>query len=260
MERILTVDAGPSQCAVLYALPGAEPAAWPRTVLTAGDELKKVKVFLEEGGLPAPERVVLTSSVENATPSHGQERMDYWRMILSQHDGRAEAALGIPSDGSVLESLCSEASSLFGTSEACDVSAASVLASLRYPALLNRCWSEGVTVIYAGRQHIRLFMVYQEKVWGLYEHHSDLPLEILKEHLKEMRFNWLPNEQVRVSGGHGCLCGELPAEAEGFRPTYIFGPQSHRLTEFGRIVSPCGDPDYERCFGMVEAVLRRKGC
>ncbi|MFR0875987.1 MAG: hypothetical protein ACLSHC_16440 [Bilophila wadsworthia] len=39
--------------------------------------------------------------------------------------------------------------------------------------------------------------------------------------LKEFGFGWLPDEQVRAKGGHGCaFLAPLPPEAEGFaRPS-----------------------------------------
>ena len=98
-----------------------------------------------------------------------------------------------------------------------------------------------------------------EKILGLYENHAGLSREDLLLDLKEFRLNWLPDEKVRAAGGHGCICGDFPAEAEGFRPTWILGPCREELKGAGRLASPCGDARFERCFGLLHGLARRKG-
>lgn len=114
---------------------------------------------------------------------------------------------------------------IFGNALGVDSGVAGVLAALGITPLQDRCWQEGVTIIWAGYSHIQVFLVYQGKIMGMYEQHTGLPQEVLLNDLSQLRLNWLPDEQVRSCGGHGCVCGDLPAEAEGFRPTWILGPR-----------------------------------
>ena len=152
----------------------------------------------------------------------------------------------------------SRAKEAFGPSLGTDSGMAAALAALSITPLRERSWSEGVTAIWAGHRHVQAFMIYQEKVLGLYEQHSDIAQEELLKDLDEMRLNWLPDEQVRARGGHGCVCGDFPAEAEGFRPTWILGPLREKMKGCGRLASVCGDDRFDRISGLLYGLILRK--
>ena len=255
MKPTLVIDAGTCNTAILFARPDQDIRQWARSVFPAGNPVLDAGLFLEQNGLPQPETTLICSMGEHPVPSaYDSARILRWQKELRHVSGRPEENLRQDLSEWEVQPLLEEVIQTFGNGFAADSAAAAVMAVLSIPSLRDRSWQEGVTVVYAGHSHVQVFMVYQDKVWGLYEHHADIPLPLFQEHLKEMRLNWLPDEQVKRSGGHGCICGELPAEAEGFRPTYVLGPARERFAACGRLVSSCGDARFDRCFGLLEAL------
>lgn len=258
MKTTLALDVGSRATALLLALPDFESSLWPRAVFSAERPLQAAVRFLEERQFPAPELTLLCSMGKHPSPSPADPlRMKRWKDKLHTPGLLPEHILHESLPGWEVEPLLEETTRTFGAVLAADSAAATFMAALTLRTVRDRCWQEGITLIYAGESHVQMFMVYKERVWGLYEHHACVPLEIFQRQLQEMRLNWLPTEEVQASGGHGCLCGELPAEAEGFRPTYIFGPCRERFAPCGRLVFPCKDDAFTRCVGLLEALKRR---
>ena len=129
-----------------------------------------------------------------------------------------------------------------------------MLGALYVPEVAQRSWRTGVTVVNVGNSHISAFLVYQEKIYGVYEHHTGmLSKEELIHDLKEFRRGWLTDEMVRDSGGHGCMYLELPDQAEGFFPAYLLGPKRSILDGQGVMIAPGGDMMLAGCFGLLKA-------
>ncbi len=259
MKPILVIDAGSRNTAILLALPNQKVKEWPSAVFPAENPIQNAHMFLKEGSLPFPATTLICSMGSHATGSAASSRrMQRWKDELQRSQRYPERMLQEHLPRCELESLLEETAQTFGPALAADSAVADVLAALGIPALQERCWQEGVAIIHAGHEHVHVFLVYRERLWGLYEHHADIPLPLFRDHLHALRLNWLPDEEVQGSGGHGCICGDLPAEAEGFHPTYIFGPESGHFAEFGRIIHPCADARFARCFGLLEALKRKE--
>ncbi|WP_446423810.1 DUF1786 family protein [Mailhella sp.] len=262
---ILVLDVDVDITSVLLALPAVDERDWPRTEFTASNEeavLAGASAFLEAQQRVKPELVLLCGMGFHREPERRAEgrtaRMDWWREELRRTEGKPERSLNDVLPGHQLQVLLELLKEGYGPVLAADSGMAAVLAALRLEALRERSWSEGVTVVYAGETHTQAFMLFRETVLGLYEHHADLPREALLSDLKEVRLNWLPDEQVRASGGHGCICGDFPPEAEGFRPTWAFGPKREILAGAARLAASCGDARFERCFGMLYGLELRR--
>ncbi|MEG2005708.1 MAG: DUF1786 family protein, partial [Bilophila sp.] len=76
--------------------------------------------------------------------------------------------------------------------------------------------------------------------------------------LKEFRFGWLPDEQVRAKGGHGCtFLAPLPPETEGFGPTFILGPRREMLRGNGQYIAPYGDMMLAGCHGLLRGLAMK---
>lgn len=252
----LLIDSGSRFTAAVLALPETPPALWPKAELNADNAVERVRNFLHEAALPAPELTLVCGMTPPAAEKRpGEdlraERIRRWKDTLHRTEGRPETFLRSELPGWEVAPLLAEAQRAFGAVLATDSGMAAVLAALSTPLLRERCWQEGVTVLWAGYRHVQAFMIYRERLLGLYEQHSDIPRNSLLNDLRDMRLNWLPDEQVRAAGGHGCICGDLPAEAEGFRPTWILGPRRDGLKGCGRLLSPCGDDRFDRCFGLL---------
>ena len=255
---ILVLDVDADLTRALLALPAVDEGDWPRIGFIASDEeavLAGARSFLDAQQAVKPELVLLCGMGFHREAERSAEgraaRMGWWREELRRTEGQPSRCLRDSLEGHEVQALLELLQGRLGPSLAADSGAAAVLAALRLEALRDRSWNEGVTVVYAGETHTQAFMLFRETILGLYEHHADLPREALLKDLKEVRLNWLPDEQVRASGGHGCICGDFPPEAEGFRPTWLLGPCRESLSGCGRLASPSGDACFDRCFGLL---------
>lgn len=261
----LLIDRGSRFTAAMMALPDADVSQW-LTFTFPPDEhpLVSIKKSLDEAKLPAPAQTLICdmhgacASAETNVSERRARRILRWKDALHRTEGRPELFLQEELEGWEAQALLLDARRTFGSALGTDSGLAALLAALSMDALRDRSWREGVTVIWAGYSHIQAFMIYQEKLLGLYEQHSGISKDALLKDLEQLRLNWLPDEQVRAAGGHGCLCGDFPAEAEGFRPTWILGPRRSALEGCGRLISPCGDDKFDRCFGLLFGNTLRK--
>lgn len=139
-----------------------------------------------------------------------------------------------------------------------DTGTAALLGALSMPEVRDRSEREGVTIVNLGNSHVLAFLLYQSKVYGIYEHHTSMhTAESLQKDLQEFRLGWLPDEEVREHGGHGCIFHEIPAEAEGFRPIYILGPRRNLLEGYGQFIAPYGDMMMAGSYGLLYAFLQK---
>lgn len=262
---VLVLDCGMDSAVLLLALPGREAEVWPCRVAPAATDSEAVeaaRVLLAENGVERPSLTLVCGMGhhnEEEKSSEGRAaRIARWREGLRSSGGSPEACLHEAMPGWEVSPLLDAVKSAFGPALAADSGTASVFSALAMESLRDRCWNEGVTVVFADETHTQAFVLFREKMLGLYENHSGLSRDALLADLREFRLNWLPDEQVRAAGGHGCICGDFPAEAEGFRPTWIFGPRREELKGAGRMASLCGDARFERCFGMLYGYARSK--
>ena len=262
---VLVVDVSAVSAFLVLAIPGEEEKNWLRREIAASSDevvLKAAQAMLSENGWEKPSLTLVCGMGRHDEAELSAEgraaRMGRWREELRISEGCPEKCLHAEMDGWEVAPLLSSMKAVWGKVLAADSGIAAVLAALSLPALRDRSWNEGVTVVFADDMHTQAFMVFREKILGLYENHAGLSRESLLADLKEVRLNWLPDEQVRAAGGHGCICGDFPAEAEGFRPTWILGTRREELAGAGRLASPCGDARFERCFGMLYGLERLK--
>lgn len=263
---VLVIDGGPHSASFLLALPEMDAESWPRRFVPAFSEegvVEAARSLLAEYGIERPALSLVCGmgrhSEEELSAEGRASRIARWRDELRQSGGAIESCLHEAMPEWEISPLLEAVKRAFGAALAADSGTAAVLAALGMEALRDRSWSEGVTVIFADDVHTQAFVLFREKLLGLYENHADLSRDALLVHLKEFRLNWLPDEQVRAAGGHGCICGDFPAEAEGFRPTWILGTRREELKGAGRLVSLCGDARFDRCFGMLCGLARRSG-
>ncbi len=258
---VLVIDAGESRAAFLLALPEMEAESWPRVQVDAANDaalLDAARAFLDAAEVREPSLTLVCGMGRHDDMARSLEgraaRIARWREELRASDGLAGEVLRETSAGWEIAPLLESVKAAFGPALGADSGVAAVWAALGIDSLRDRSWNEGVTVVYADETHTQAFVIFREKMLGLYENHAGLSKDILLNDLKELRLNWLPDEQVRAAGGHGCLCGDLPAEAEGFRPTWIFGTRRDDLSGAGRLASLCGDPVFDRCFGLLRVL------
>ena len=134
-----------------------------------------------------------------------------------------------------------------------DAFCASVLGVLADAAVWGRSFREGIAVSYIGHGLAQAALIFQGRLLAVAERNfscqEDAPGFL--EQLESFRLGWLPQEQMRALGGFSVVEPDLPAEAEGFRPMYITGPQAHWLHGHGIEVS-CEDT---ACRGLLHGCI-----
>lgn len=210
--------------------------------------------LLGAAGLPKPSLVVA------AAQDHGHHlegnrvgRFKLWQTLLAETGGDpARWIYDTPPDA------CTRLLALRRCTggPVADTAAAAVLGALATPEVARRSRRQGVTVVNVGNSHVAAFLVFRGRILGVYEHHTGLlDTDALLFDLKEFAFGWLPDEQVRAKGGHGCaFLAPLPPEAEGFAPTFVVGPRREMLQGHGQFIAPHGDMMIAGCHGLLHGL------
>ena len=189
----------------------------------------------------------------HADMGNREGRFRLWRELLARSEGEpARWLYAVP------PAACTRLASLsraIGGGPTADTGAAAVLGALSMPEVAERSDREGVLVVNVGNSHTLGFLVFRRRILGVYEHHTGLlSTEKLLKDLDEFRRGWLPDEQVRAAGGHGCIMLDPPAEAEGFRPAFILGPRRELLAGHGSFIAPHGDMMLAGCHGLLHGL------
>lgn len=118
----------------------------------------------------------------------------------------------------------------------------------------------GVTVVNVGNGHTLGALVMEERVWGIFEHHTVLVNpEKLRSCVEKLREGSLENEEVFQDGGHGAYVHpHRPRGRFGF--VAVTGPNRWIARELGYyMAAPYGNMMLAGCFGLVAAVQRYLG-
>lgn len=210
------------------------------------------KALLDLCGLPMPALVLAAAQDHgcHADVGNREGRFRLWEhLLLTSHGNPAQWLFTAP------PTAYTRLNTLHGRTggPVADTAAAAVLGALAVPEIARRSHRQGITVVNVGNSHTVAFLVYQERIFGVYEHHTALlSTESLLADLKDFRLGWLPDEVVRQRGGHGCIfLPPLPPEAEGFMPTFTLGPQRDILHGHAQFAAPYGDMMVAGCHGLL---------
>ena len=213
--------------------------------------------FLNKIGLQLPKNILISAQDHGIQEDVGNRigRFRLWKELLHKSDNPINWVFEtVPQPYTRLHALKESSDANFIS----DTGTAALLGALSMSEIQARSEREGVTIVNLGNSHVLAFLVYQSKVCAIYEHHTGMhDTESLLKDLKEFRFGWLPDEQVRETGGHGCIFNNIPEEAEGFRPTYILGPRRNMLEGHGQFIAPQGDMMLAGAFGLLYAMNAR---
>ena len=210
--------------------------------------------FLSLAGLAYPDQVIAAAQDHGVHIDEGNRvgRFKMWRELLLANDGDPYSLIYQTPTGALTRLATIQKAT--GGGAVADSAAAAVLGALYVPEVAQRSWRTGITVVNVGNSHTSAFLVYQERIISVYEHHTGmLTQETLLHDLKEFRRGWLTDEMVRDAGGHGCMFLDIPDEAEGFMPTYVLGPKRNMLEGQGMMIAPGGDMMLAGCFGLLKA-------
>lgn len=141
-----------------------------------------------------------------------------------------------------------------------DTGSAAVLGALqdtRARGMLSR----GLTVVNVGNFHTVAALVKDERVFGIYEHHTGLlSPELLADHLERFRLGALTNDEIFTAHGHGCTVHRDVTGASDFGEVVVTGPRRRLARGLGyHQAVPFGDVMLSGCFGLVAGFLMTRG-
>lgn len=261
---------------------GLKVAAHPEAALALSDNLDKVRskgiqisssppdgyvpvclsdfdpgfwqTFLAQVNLSYPELILAAVQDHGYHPeeSNRKGRFKIWQHLLQESEGRVKDFLFTkpPKSLTRLQTLQNKT----GGCPVADTGAAAALGALFVPEVEKRSQREGICVVNVGNSHTIAFLIYQAKIWGIYEHHTGLlSPEKLWNDLYFFRQGKLSNEEVFEDQGHGCYTRQFPSSAGEFSPTYLLGPRRSKLQGFDvEFLAPGGDMMLVGCFGLLK--------
>jgi uncharacterized protein (DUF1786 family) len=202
--------------------------------------------------------VELPASVAVAVQDHGFSphqsnrvvRFRYWQQFLDQGGALREwVGLDPPpfmTRMSAQKISCQQALVL-------DTGIAAILGALQDER--GREWQKaGLTVVNAGNFHTVAALVCDERVLGIYEHHTDLlNPQKLEAHLQAFRIGRLEHVTVFADNGHGCAYAANSQPASGdFSRVLMTGPKRRLLSwPDCHQAAPYGDMMLTGCFGLL---------
>lgn len=138
-----------------------------------------------------------------------------------------------------------------------DTGAAAILGALQDPFAAAH-QADGIVVVNVGNQHTIAFLVREETVYGVFEHHTAiLNSERLRDFIARFRVAALSNEEVFADNGHGCYVRGDYARDRPFAHTVVTGPNRHMAAGLGwHTAAPHGDMMMTGPFGLVAAARR----
>ncbi len=261
-QPILCLALGKAIHNALLFSPGESPRTAPRFVLPAAPPNRLFwQDLCRAAGLPSPGLLAAAAQddgfvdVPGANPGQVSGFTARWSALAHRH-----AQEGIPPEALVYAAAPAALPRLAALQAAtggpvAEHGAALLLGLLALPEIAERSYRQGVLLIAADSNRLTASLVFQERILGVYERSSSrLDPSRLARDVEEFRLGWLPDEQVRQTGGHGCFILELPPEAEGFKPIYITGPQRYALHGMGNIAAPYDDCNQTACFGLLHGL------
>jgi uncharacterized protein (DUF1786 family) len=117
---------------------------------------------------------------------------------------------------------------------------------------------KGLVIVNVGNQHTIGVLLKDERVWGLFEHHTVLlTTEKLAAYVRALRQGTLSNDEVYDEHGHGAMIhADYPPDSF-FGLVAVTGPNRHMAEGLGYYMAvPHGDMMLSGAFGLVAAARR----
>ncbi|XPV75983.1 MAG: DUF1786 domain-containing protein [Desulfovibrio sp.] len=216
--------------------------------------------FLGAAGLPEPDGYAIAAQDHGHHPdvSNRQGRFRLWEKLLHEADGNPQSLLysEAPAELTRLQAISEQTGGAWVT----DTGSAAVLGLLFMPEVREQSHKEGICLINIGNSHTVAFLIYKEKIYGVYEQHSgNMTAEDLMADIEQFRRGSLSFDEVYSAWGHGCLTLELPKEATEFSSIMVLGPRRDLLTDSCvSFPAPGGDMMLAGCFGLLHGLALQK--
>lgn len=205
--------------------------------------------ILKISGLPLPHMVLAAVQDHgNFISGNRQGRIKSWQELLLADTKPEQWMYAIAPEGLTRLKALQEQTG----GPVADTAVCAILGCLSDLDIMERNYKEGITIINAGNTHTLAALIYQGKVIGIYEHHTNKhEISLLLEDLKQFRSHWLSEEAVHESGGNGLAFGKSDEKAGDFSPTFILGPCRMLFKGQGKLVAPHGNMLHTGCFGLL---------
>ncbi|MFP4213329.1 MAG: DUF1786 domain-containing protein [Desulfohalobiaceae bacterium] len=218
--------------------------------------------FLTLAGLNYPDLILAAAQDHGFHPdsSNRRGRFRLWKDLLESTQGRMQDLLfdSVPEPMTRLQEIQSAAGNCLVT----DTGSAAVLGALFVPEVRELSRSKGVCVLNLGNSHAIAFLIYQDQVLAVYEHHTGMlePKGLLQD-MEKFTQGRLSEEEVFQAGGHGCYTRpELYSLQADFQAMFVLGPRRDMLRDQPvRFPAPGGDMMLAGCYGLLEGYKHKSG-
>ncbi len=227
-----------------------------RVVETKDVDLKSLKQALELFYVELPREVAVAVQDHGEAPigeSNRHFRFEHWRKFIREGGKIAELAYETPPK--YLTRMKAVQKTVPGAL-VMDTCSAAVWGSFG-DEVIKKEQKKGVVVVNIGNQHTFAAQVIEDRICGLFEHHTKMvDSEKLSILLDKFCRRELTNEEIFQDGGHGCyIASDAPS---GFDFVGVTGPRRHLAEGLGfHMVNPHGNMMMTGCFGLIEAVKSR---
>ncbi|MGI6037311.1 MAG: DUF1786 domain-containing protein [Limnochordia bacterium] len=131
-----------------------------------------------------------------------------------------------------------------------DTSGAAIWGALCDPLVRQAMVTTGCTIVNIGNGHTMGALVWNYRIWGLFEHHTGLLTpQKLKEYVQQLQRGTISNEEVYASGGHGAFIHRERPDLS-FEYIAVTGPQRHLGADY-YFANPYGNMMLADCFGLI---------
>lgn len=137
---------------------------------------------------------------------------------------------------------------------------AALCGSLCDPVVAEKI-QKGLTIVNVGNQHTLAVLVQNERIFGVFEHHTSLLTpKKLKRFVHSLQNRSLTNEEIFNDNGHGSIINPTCPENIKFDFITVVGPQRQMAEDLDcYFAAPYGDMMLTGCFGLVTCAKRLYG-
>lgn len=217
--------------------------------------------LLAQAGLDMPDLVLAAAQDHGFHPQSSNRlgRFSLWTDLLSRTQGRVQDLLfdHLPPELTRLQAV----QAMTGGGPVADTGAAAVLGALFDPEIRAQSQDQGVLVVNVGNSHTIAFLVFQEVIYGVFEHHTGLlSAKTLWEMLARFVRRELDNQEVFADQGHGCMYVHEFSPGVGFDSVVALGPRRDMLHGYPvSFPAPGGDMMLAGAFGLLNGWKLKQG-
>lgn len=222
------------------------------TPITMGDlRLEALSCTLANWGIALPREFALAVMDHGFSPTESNRRVRfrYWEGFLEGGGALADLAFAeAPAFFTRMQAL----QTVLPQAVVMDTGGAAIWGALDDPAVQKASCRGGVVVVNVGNQHVLGVLLFQERIFGLFEHHtSQLKGKEILRLINALREGRLTHEEVYSQGGHGAASLDvLPSYPFDF--VAVTGPRRDILKGYGlHMAAPYGNMMLNGCFGLI---------